>query len=98
MKKKSRKTMISQLVNKEYKFLAQDEVNVINRMRCKYRNMSKKLLKTYYRDNITEAIFGDDIWIDTRKGYKLFTVDRDANYEWITMIDDEDDYIQLELF
>ena len=81
MKKISRKKMIHALVDKEITFLLQNEEALLKRMECKYRNMPKKLLKTYYEDNISEVLLGDGIWVDTKKGYKIMTVDHERGWE-----------------
>ena len=97
MKKISRKKMIQALVDKEFGFVIQYDGRIKNRMKCKYRNMKKKLLKTYYKDNIVECLLGDGIWVDTKDGYKIMTVDQDSKPDFSWIYDDED-YVQLELF
>ena len=103
MKKVSRKKMINQLVNKEIRFLMQNEEDLLRRMKCKYRNMPKKLLKTHYRDNISDVLLGDGIWVDTRGGYKVMTVDHErgwdvSEFDDIISEDRPENYVQLELF
>ena len=97
MKKISRKKMIQALVDKEFGFVIQYDGRIKNRMKCKYRNMKKKLFKTYYKDNIVECLLGDGIWVDTKDGYKIMTVDQDSKPDFSWIYDDED-YVQLELF
>tara|TARA_B100000745_G_scaffold279117_1_gene210491 strand:- start:454 stop:780 length:327 start_codon:yes stop_codon:yes gene_type:complete len=102
MKKISRKKMIHALVDKEITFLLQNEEALLKRMECKYRNMPKKLLKTYYEDNISEVLLGDGIWVDTKKGYKIMTVDHERGWEaseFDDIIDEPNEkQSQLELF
>ncbi|SVD22474.1 uncharacterized protein METZ01_LOCUS375328 [marine metagenome] len=102
MKKISRKKMINSLVDKEIRFLLQNEEDLLKRMKCKYRNMPKKLLKTYYRDNISDVLLGDGIWVDTKGGYKIMTVDHERGWdasEFDDIIDDpNENQSQLELF
>ena len=103
MKKVSRKKMINQLVNKEIRFLMQNEEDLLRRMKCKYRNMPKKLLKTHYRDNISHVLLGDGIWVDTRGGYKVMTVDHErgwdaSEFDDIISEDRPENYVQMELF
>ena len=81
MKKISRKKMIHALVDKEIRFLLQNEEALLKRMECKYRNMTKKLLKTHYKDNITDVLLGDGIWVDTKNGYKIMTVDHESGWD-----------------
>ena len=90
-----KKKMINQLVEKEFRFVAQHEEHIKRRLKCKYRNMKKKLLKTYYKDNIIECLLGNDIWVDTDNGYKVMTVDNEAVRDW-TWIYGGEEYVQLE--
>lgn len=99
MKKVSRKKMINALVDKEFDFIAQYDGRIKDRMKCKYRNMKRKLLKTYYKDNISDPVMGEGIWVDTRGGYKVMTVDQDSKPDFSWIYDDgEEHYTQLELF
>ena len=93
-----KKKMINALVDKEIGFLLQNEENLLKRLKCKYRNMPKKLLKTYYRDNISHVLLGDGIWVDTKNGYKVMTVDQDSKPDFSWIYEEDDDYVQMELF
>ena len=98
-RKMKKKKMINALVEKEFGFVIQYDGRVKNRLKCKYRNMPKKLLKTYYKDNIVECLLGDGIWVDTKNGYKIMTVDQNAkpDFSWIYE-EEKEDYVQMELF
>ena len=93
-----KKKMINALVDKEIGFLLQNEENLLKRLKCKYRNMPKKLLKTYYKDNIVECLLGDGIWVDTENGYKIMTVDQNSKPDFSWIYEDDDNYVQMELF
>ena len=93
-----KKKMINALVEKEFWFVIQYDGRVKNRLKCKYRNMPKKLLKTYYKDNIVECLLGDGIWVDTENGYKIMTVDQNSKPDFSWIYEDDDNYVQMELF
>jgi len=101
--KMKKKKMINALVDKEIRFLLQNEKDLLKRLKCKYRHMSKKLLKTHYEDNISDVLLGDGIWVDTKNGYKIMTVDHERGWdasEFDDIIAEEqpENYVQLELF
>jgi hypothetical protein len=101
--KMKKKKMINALVDKEIRFLLQNEEDLLERLKCKYHHMSKKLLKTHYTDNISDPLLGDGIWVDTNNGYKIMTVDHERGWnasEFDDIIAEEqpENYVQLELF